>query len=103
MSLPPLPQLALTDVEAIVDHYLSEAGVEVAARFLDALETAIAQIRDQPGIGSPRLAQALNARALRVWPVKGFPQVIFYLDRAGSVEIWRILHSARDIPSNLRE
>ncbi len=103
MSLPPLPQLALADVEAILDHYLSEAGVEVAGRFLDALETAITQIREQPGIGSPRLAQAMSARALRVWPVKGFPQMVFYLDREGGVEIWRILHVARDIPSTLRE
>lgn len=103
MSLGRLPQRALTDVDAILDHYLKEAGVDLAGRFLDALEAAIRRIRQEPGIGSRRLALLLKEPRLRVWPVKGFPHLILYLDQPESVEIWRILHSSRDIPKHLQD
>ncbi len=98
-----LPLLALTDVDAILNHYLIEAGVEIAGQFLDGLELSLHQIRHEPGIGSPRLAVSLKEPALRVWPIRGFPYLIFYLNRQDAVEIWRILHTSRDIPSQLRE
>ena len=103
MSLDNLPQLALTDVDQILDHYLAEAGTSVAERFLEAMELAIGHIRHEPGLGSPRLARAMQNAALRIWPVKGFPYLIFYLDLPEGVQIWRVLHAARDIPSNLRD
>lgn len=98
-----LPRLALTDVDAILNHYLTEAGVETAGQFLDGLELSLRQIGQEPGIGSPRLAVSLKEPALRIWPIRGFPYLIFYLNRQGAVEIWRVLHSSRDIPSQLRE
>jgi toxin ParE1/3/4 len=103
MSLDKLPQLALTDVDQIVDHYLAEAVPNIAARFLEALELALGQIQQEPGIGSPRLARAMQSLALRIWPVKGFPYLIFYLDLPEGPQIWRVLHTARDIPSSLRD
>lgn len=72
-------------------------------RFLDRFERAIEQIRQEPGIGSRRMAATLGLPELRVWPVRDFPYLIFYLDRATGPEIWRLLHGARDIPVNLRE
>lgn len=103
MTQAELPEAALADVGSILDYYLAEAGVEVAGRFLDMFEFAIRQIRQEPGIGSPRLALALRSPALRIWPIKGFPHLILYLDLPDGVQIWRVLHSARDIPTHLQE
>ncbi len=30
-----------------------------------------------------------------------FPYVVFYVDRADSVDVWRILHARRDIAASL--
>ena len=52
-----------------------------------------------PGIGSPRYAAVLNLAGLRFWPVKGFPQLVFYIERDMQLHIWRVLHAQRDIPA----
>lgn len=103
MSILPLPKQALSDARDILDHDLQDVGPTIAARFLAALERASCQLREEPGNGSPRLARVLQNPLLRIWPIKGFPYLIFYLDRAEGVENWRILHTARDIPAFLRE
>lgn len=103
MSPVRLPDLALSDVDAVLNYYLVEAGVVVAGQFLDAFERSIQHIRNGPGIGLPRLATAMKEPALRVWPIKGFPQLILYLDLLNGPEIWRVVHSARDIPHHLQE
>ena len=103
MSILHLPKQALSDASDILDHDLQDVGPTIASRFLAALERAICQIREEPGIASPRLAQVLQNPLLRIRPIKGFPYLIFYLNRAEGVEIWRILHTARDIPAFLRE
>jgi toxin ParE1/3/4 len=44
-SLPVIPrELARLDAEQAIDHYLAEAGRDVAFGFIDALEAAYAQI-----------------------------------------------------------
>jgi len=40
---------------------------------------------------------------LRIWPVKGFPQLALYSESEGGVIILRVLHSARDLPFALRD
>ncbi len=103
MSLVGLPPTALGDVETILDYYLSEAGVQTAERFLEALSEALLLIDAQPGIGSPRLAIAFRRPSLRVWPVRDFPYLICYHERNGIVEVWRIVHTSRNIPRSLRD
>jgi toxin ParE1/3/4 len=41
---------------------------------------------------------------LRMWVVADFENyLVFYFERANSIEVVRILHAARDIPVLLRE
>jgi toxin ParE1/3/4 len=40
---------------------------------------------------------------LRNWAVKGFPYLVFYIERDDHIEVWRVLHGRRDIPSRMRE
>jgi len=94
---------ASRDVEDAIDFYLSEAGEQVALGFVEALEQAYHQIASQPAIGSPRYAHELNLPGLRSWPLQRYPYLIFYVDLPSHIDIWRVLHSQRDIPAWLQE
>jgi toxin ParE1/3/4 len=38
---------------------------------------------------------------LRTWRLGRFPWLVFYVEAEERVEVWRVLHGARDIPSSL--
>ncbi|MGH7898462.1 MAG: type II toxin-antitoxin system RelE/ParE family toxin [Candidatus Binatia bacterium] len=95
--------MAERDVENAVVHYLEEGGPELSVRFIAALETALRRSGIQPAIGSPRYAAELALPGLRVWPLRRFPHLIFYVERQDCVDVWRVLHAQRDIPAWLRE
>ncbi len=94
---------ALADVEAAAQWYAREAGVDVADAFVAALEAAYARIARNPGIGSPRWAHAVGMAGLRSLPVGRFPWLVFYVELEDRIEIWRVLHGARDMPALLAE
>ena len=95
--------LANRDVEAAVDYYGFEAGQWIALGFIDALAQAYDHIAGHPATGSPRYAQELALPGLRHWPVKGYPYLVFYIERADIIEVWRVLHAKRDIPAWMQE
>lgn len=88
---------ARTDVENIVDHYLRDAGADVALRFVAALEVAYGAIAARPGAGSPRFAHELGLPGLRSRAVGRFPHLIFYVEQPDHVDVWRVLHARRDM------
>jgi toxin ParE1/3/4 len=98
-----LRDLARRDVEAAVDYYVRIAGPDVALSFIDALQSAYRAIGDRPALGSPRYAQELVLPGLRSLAVKGFPYLVFYIERDDHIDIWRVLHGRRDIPSRMQE
>ena len=98
-----LRERARLDVNEAVEHYLGEAATGVALGFIDALEEAFRHIGEHPGSGSARYARELNLPGLRSWIVNGFPYLLFYVEREADIDVWRILHSARDVPVWLRE
>ena len=75
--------------------------MDVAGRFIVALENAYRAIGAQPGIGSPLHGHRLNIDGLRSRPVRRFPYLIFYKELDNRVEVWRVLHAQRDIPATL--
>ena len=89
---------ATLDVEAAIDHYLMEGGPTVAAGFVDAVEEAFTHLARHPGTGSPRYADALGLPGLRYWSVTTYPYLVFYLERADHLDVWRVLHMRRDVP-----
>lgn len=89
---------ASRDVDDVIAYYLSEAGDAVALSFIDALENAFSQMGSHPAIGSPRYAHELNLPGLRAWPLHHFPYLVFYVELADHVDVWRVLHSQRNIP-----
>lgn len=96
-------QAASHDIDDAVDRLAREAGLETALRFIDALEAACLHISRNPASGSPRFGWELDRPGLRVWPVKGFGYLAFYCEEENYVDLWRVLHTARDIPASLRE
>jgi toxin ParE1/3/4 len=91
--------VAAADVRRAVIHYTSEAGLDVAGRFIASVETAVRVISQRPATGSPRYGELLGLPGLRTRAVGRFPWLIFYREDAMSVEIWRVLHKRSDIPA----
>ncbi len=88
---------ALQDM-ADIHCYIAMDDPDAADRVIDAFEENTSLLAAQPGIGllKPRL------RNLRLWVVTAFPNyLMFYREREGQVEIVRVLHGARDLPSIL--
>jgi toxin ParE1/3/4 len=90
---------ASRDVDEALAHYEEEAGAAVARSFIDALERTFLHVGRHPATGSPRYATELGLPGLRAWPLDGFPYLVFYVQRQGSVDVWRLLQAQRDIPA----
>jgi toxin ParE1/3/4 len=91
------------DVEEAVGYYRSEATVQVALGFVDALEQAYAHVGRHPATGSPRHAHELNLPGLRARPLKRYPYIVFYVERPDCIDVWRVLHGQRDIPAWMQD
>lgn len=98
-----LRRLAADDVEAAVDHLLAEASDSEAARLVDAVERALRHVGLHPLSGSLRFSYELDVPELRAWPLAGFPFLVFYVERDRDIDVWRILHTRRDIPSTIAD
>lgn len=94
---------ARRDVEVAIDHYLGEDAEAAALGFIDELERAYTHIGRYPATGSLRHAHELNLPGLRFWPLSRYPYLVFYVERADHVDVWRVLHVRRDIPAWMRE
>ena len=94
---------ARRDIDAAAEHYFAEGGATLELRFITALAVAIRHVSKAPATGSPRYASELNLPGLRCWPLKRFPYLVFYVEREDSIDVWRVLHQARDMPAWLVE
>ena len=95
--------MATVDLESASNFYVAEADVATSTRFVDAVEATVQRIGRNPRLGSLRFAYELSVPDLRVMAVGKFPYLVFYLERETSVDVWRLLHSSRDIPTSLQE
>jgi len=103
-SKPVVPrEVANRDIDEAVEHYLDEGSEKAAAGFIDALERAYKHIARHPATGALRYAQELDLPGLRSWSLRRYPYLVFYVAHTDQIDVWRILHSQRDIPAWLRE
>jgi toxin ParE1/3/4 len=101
---PVVPRLQVNrDVDEAIAYYLAEASDRVALGFVDALEQAYRHIARHPTSGSSRYAVELNLPGLRAWSLRRFPHIVFYVDTADRIDVWRVLHGARDVPTWMHE
>jgi toxin ParE1/3/4 len=97
-----LREAAVRDVDAAVAYYLREGAGAAALGFIDALERACAAIGRHPAAGSTRYAHELDLPGLRCWRLRRYPYLVFYVERGDRIDVWRVLHEARDIPAWMR-
>jgi toxin ParE1/3/4 len=96
-----LQQKAKEDVREIV-LYIADDNLKAAEAFRLALERVRLTLADLPEMGRVYDLGKRELKGLRVLPVPDFPKfLVFYVYREPEeeVEIFRILHGARDIPS----
>lgn len=94
---------ARQDVEDAVAHHLAKDAEAAALGFIGALEKAYGRIGRHPATGSPRYAHELNLPGLCSWLLTRYHYLVFYVEHADHVDVWRVLHGQRDIPSWIRE
>ena len=97
-----LRQLAAADLEGASEYYRRDAGEQTALDFIDAVERAVVRIRRSPQVGSLRFAYELAIPELRAWPLPRFPYVVFSVVTDEEIDVWRILHTRRDVPATLK-
>ena len=96
-------ELAGRDAEDAVDYYLQEVGNQVALGFIESLQKTYDFIGRHPQTGLPRYDHELNLPGLRMWSLKRYPYLVFYVEQDDHIDVWRVLNSYRDIPVWLRD
>ena len=89
----------VVDVASQFAWYANEAGEPIAWRFVDALEITIDQLARFPEQGRlrPFASPALDGmRSLRLAAPFDSPLLFYRLTRE-TLELWRLLHGARDL------
>jgi plasmid stabilization system protein ParE len=84
--------------------YFENADLDVAERYLLAVNETILRIAGQPGLGVRRRFLAPELTHIRSIQVKKpFDRhLLFYMD-GNSIRIERVMHGARDLPNRLLE
>jgi len=105
MSLPIfIASRAEQDMTLQYRWYLENAGMDVAERYLAAVDATIHSLASQPGLGIRRHFAAPELACIRSFQVrKPFDQhLLFYWD-GDILRIERVMHGARDLPRRLLE
>ncbi|WP_210183915.1 type II toxin-antitoxin system RelE/ParE family toxin [Pelagibacterium luteolum] len=63
------------------------------------MEDAFRHIEAHAALGGLKYAQIADLQDLRFWPLRRYPYLIFYFERVDHIDVWRVLHASRDVPS----
>ena len=86
---------------------VSVAALGAAALAVGVITAPGATAQDFPApdeiVSSPNMKHELNIPQLRVWPLRHFPYMLFYIEHADHLDVIRCVHEHRDIPASFRE
>src|SRR5438093_11695262 len=86
------------DLVEIFRYYARTAGLRVADRFFAAAEATFTRLANMSGMGTRYAPDEPLYADLRSFPVSRFRQyLVFYRDIPSGIEVFRVLHGARDI------
>ena len=93
------------DLVRQVDWYRDKAGPEVAVRFVDAVETPLADLTRTPGLGRLRFQNWPGLEGMHSFQVRRpfHRLIVFYCFDPATPFAERLIHGARDLPRRLRQ
>ncbi|MFN0205282.1 MAG: type II toxin-antitoxin system RelE/ParE family toxin [Planctomycetota bacterium] len=107
MTLVSIRPEAAAQIDEQTAYLYREAGLEIALRFIEALDTTIAGLVKFPEKGSLQHFNSPSLQSVRATPILGFENWrIYYLSRQGlptRIEILHILHASQDRASILND
>jgi toxin ParE1/3/4 len=81
-----------------LSEYISRDNLGAALRFLDSAESTFKFLAANRESGQLCHFPQSELIGIRVWPIESFGNyLVFYRPTEEGVEIWRVLHGARDI------
>jgi toxin ParE1/3/4 len=81
-------------------QFIYKDNPTAALSFLEAAYDTFEFLARNPGVGRQRLD--LGLPEIRSWRISGFRRyLIFYRALPDRIQIWRVLHGARDLPQSL--
>ena len=84
--------------------YIAGENLDAGLRFLDAIDHARDELARLPEIGTARRFDSPTLSGLRVWPLPRFENwLIFYRIDDEQLTVVRVLHGARNLPTELDE
>jgi toxin ParE1/3/4 len=82
----------------IVAQFIYHDNPTAAKAFLEAAYNAFEFLANNPNVGRQR--RDLGFPEVRSWRIPGFRRyLIFYREMPDRIQIWRVLHGARDLPN----
>ena len=70
----------------------------IAERYFAAVDETCSLLVKQPGMGARHESSVPDLTEMRRVPVRGFEHyLIFYLPRAGGIDVIRVVHGAHDL------
>ena len=82
--------------------WLAHSDVEVAVRFIDAIDSTLTRLRDRPALGRARAFESPHLAGVRSLRVDGFLEhLVFYRWNDDLIDVLRVLHGARDLGAAL--
>jgi toxin ParE1/3/4 len=81
--------------------YAENGGVELADKFLTAVEATLDLLQLHPEIGFATACAKLELAGMRRFPAgESFDKILlFYLPCADGIDLVRVIHGSRDLPS----
>jgi toxin ParE1/3/4 len=89
-------------VADLLEHFvfIGEHNEKVAFRFLRAAKETFELLATRPKVGKVTAFRNPLLVGMRVFPVRNFERyLVFYRPIQGGIEVVRVIHGARDIPS----
>jgi toxin ParE1/3/4 len=85
-------------------YYAREAGLRVADRFFAEAEATFTRLAKMPGMGARYEPHEPLYAGLRYFPVSRFRDyLVFYRPLRDGIEVFRVLHGARNLQGILEE
>jgi toxin ParE1/3/4 len=88
----------------VVWDYIALDNPDAADRFLEAAYRCFRELERTPEMGRPRMFAAPRLSGMRSFRVKDFENyLVFYRTVPEGIEVFRVLHGARDLDTVLGE